>query len=321
MSEIDNSATQAVGQEDTATAEQCLSAELSPQISVLPISRTPMYLAQHAARYQRQELIRKIQAHTGRKLISYVAGSAALINRDDTLGVVDLLHNLNKGDDLDLLLNTSGGDMDAAEKLISLVRARVTTGQLRVIVPDYAKSSGTLIATGADAIVMSDSSELGPIDPQITLTDGHGNHIPHSVQSYLDAYKSHSEILRANPNDPVAKIMLEKLDPAMIKLFQAAIARARGFAEGQLRQGMFRMSGGNFTAVAASLIDTGRWLSHGQVIGPEDAADIGLKVEYLEPRNETWCLYWQLYTLQRFAISDRSKIFESDYASFVLEGQ
>ena len=41
------------------------------------------------------------------------------------------------------------------------------TGTLRVIVPDYAKSDSTLLALTADTVVMSDSSELGPIDPQI----------------------------------------------------------------------------------------------------------------------------------------------------------
>lgn len=301
-----------------ATIEQAV-LPAAPEKAPVPVSKTPMFMAQHAARYQRQTLIRQVQATTGRKLICYVAGASALINRDDTLGFVDLLHNIQKDEDLDFMLNTPGGDMDAAEKLISFVRARVGAGILRVIVPDYAKSAGTLMATGADFIVMSDCSELGPIDPQITLTDGHGNHISHSVHSYLDAYRMHSDVLRANPEDPVAKIMLEKLDPAMIKLFQTALGRARRVAEEQLRRGMFRQTGGNFTSVSSALIDTARWMSHGQVIGPQDAIDIGLKVEQLDQRDDVWCQFWQIYALQRFAITDRSKIFESDYASFTLE--
>src|SRR5687767_13164201 len=116
---------------------------------------------------------------------------------------------------------------------------------------------------------MSDTSELGPIDPQIILADGKGN-IRHSVQSYLDAYETHAEALRRDPADAVARVMLDKLDPATVKLFEAVRDRAKKFAETQLKRGMFRSGTGNFTKIAADLMDTRRWLSHGQMIGFQD---------------------------------------------------
>ncbi len=282
-------------------------------------ARTPMYQAIHAARYERQALIKDIEGKSGRKLICYTMGSAAAIDRDDTGGFVVLLHNVPQGCNLDLLLHTPGGDIDAAEKLISMVRTAVGIGALRVIVPDFAKSAGTLIALGADTIVMSDSSELGPIDPQITLNDGHGNFIPHSVQCYLDAYETHSATLRKSPDDVPARIMLGKLDPSTVKLFEAVRNRARTFAEDQLKHGMFRLSGGNFTEIANKLIDTARWPSHGQMISWQEAVSIGLCVEYVSPASEQWQLYWRLYCLQRLAVKDRQKLFESNYASFLLD--
>jgi hypothetical protein len=219
--------------------------------------------------------------------------------------------------DLDVMLHTGGGDIDAAEKIISIVRTRVGTGRLRVIVPDFAKSAGTLMTLGADKIVMSDTSELGPIDPQVTLNDGHGNLIRHSVQSYLDAYQAHTLALQVN--DMAARIMLGKLEPATVKLFEAVRDRARTFAEDQLKQGMFRTGGGNFTQIASDLIDTKRWLTHGQMIGWQAASKIGLSVEYLDPSSEEWQVYRQLYCLQRLAIKDREKLFESEFASLVAD--
>lgn len=283
-------------------------------------NKTPMFQAIHAARYQRQDLIRKIEAKLGKHLVCYVAGSATLINRDDTVFFVDLLHNVKHDTALDLMLHTGGGDIDAAEKLISILRTRVGTGRLRVIVPDFAKSAGTLMTLGADEIVMSDTSELGPIDPQITLNDGHGNLIRHSVQAYLDAFEAHSQALKANPNDVAAHIMLGKLEPPTVKLFEAVRDRARKFAEDQLKQGMFRSGSGNFTKIASDLIDTKRWLTHGQMIGWQDAKSIGLSVTYLDPSSEEWQGCWQLYCLQRLAIKDKEKLFESEYASLVTEG-
>lgn len=162
--------------------------------------------------------------------------------------------------------------------------------------------------------------ELGPIDPQIILSDGNGNRIRHSVQSYLDAYEEHTKTLKEEPANVAAQIMLGKLDPATIKLFQAVQARARQFAEDQLKRGMFRQ-GGNWSQAASELMDTKRWQSHGQMISWEDASDprIGLNVEYLDPKSAAWQEYWQLYCLQRLAVGDRQKLFESDYVSLRID--
>ena len=136
-------------------------------------NKTPMFQAIHAARYQRQALIRRIEEKFGKRLVCYVSGIATLINRDDTVFFIDLLHNVKRDSDLDLMLHTGGGDIDAAEKLISIVRTRVGTGRLRVIVPDFAKSAGTLMTLGADQIVMSDTSELGPDRKSTRLNSSH----------------------------------------------------------------------------------------------------------------------------------------------------
>ncbi len=138
---------------------------------VPPITKTPLYQAIHAARYQRQALIREIEVLSGNKLICYIAGISAPVDREDVVCFVDLLHNITCGQNVDLMLHTGGGDIDAAEKLMAMIRKKVSTGQVRVIVPDYAKSAGTLMALGADRIIMSDSSELGPIDPQVIRAD------------------------------------------------------------------------------------------------------------------------------------------------------
>jgi len=289
--------------------------------SVPAPTKTPLFQAIHAERYQRQAIIKNIQERTGRRLICYVSGIKCSIDRDDTVPFVDLLHNVSPGEDLDFLLHTGGGDIDAAEKLISMVRNKVGTGVLRIVVPDYAKSAGTLMVLGADHAVMSDTSELGPIDPQVVLADGNGNRIPHPIQSYLDAYDEHSETLKKEPGNVAAHIMLGKLDPATVKLFQAVKARARRFAEEQLARGMFR-NGGNWSQAAAQLLDTKRWQSHAQMISWEDAQDprIGLNVEYLESKSDEWQEYWQLYCLQRLAVGDNQKLYESDYASLLIEG-
>lgn len=320
MSKNDKSSSAISERTDGAASNQGAS-EIAPGPS-----KTPMYQATHADRYQRQALIKKIQETSGNQLLCYVSGKAASIDRDDTIGFVDLLHNVDPEKNVDLMLHTPGGDIDSAEKLISMVRTAVGQRYFRVIVPDFAKSAGTLMALGADKIIMSDTSELGPIDPQIVLNDGHGNMIPHSVQCYLDAYETHSAALVAKPDNVVAQIMLNKLDPGTVKLYESARNRARTLAEQQLLRGMFRKRDDNanalspnITEIAGMLIDTKRWQTHSQMISYEDAREMKLSVEHLSPKSQEWQAYWQLYCLQRLAVKDREKLFESGYASLVFE--
>ena len=110
--------------------------------------------------------------------------------------------------------------------------------------------------------------------------------------------------------------------PAIIELCQAVKERARQCAETLLSRGMFRESG-NWSRTVGDLLDTKRWLSHSQMISWEDAQHpdtIGLVVEHLGPQSDLWQEYWQLYCLQRLAIRDNQKLYESDYASLVIDG-
>ena len=300
---------------DAGTIEQ-------PTLVAVPApSKTPMFQAINAARYQRQALIKEIQARTGHRLLCYVGGNVAAITRDDTVGMVELLHNVSgDSNNIDFLLHTVGGDIDATEKIVSMLRTRVGRGRLRVIVPDFAKSAGTLIALAADKIVMSDSSELGPIDPQFLKRDPDGNEQWHSVLNYLAAYRELNDRLLKNPNDESARIMLSKLDPTTVVLFEAVCKRARTLAEEHLNRWMFQQKKGTYTAIAAALMDTNRWPAHGQMISWEDAKELELEVDYRDAEDEQWREFWKLYCLQRLAVKDREKLFESDYASLPLEG-
>jgi ATP-dependent protease ClpP protease subunit len=272
-----------------------------------------MFTAMNAARYQRQTLIREIE-RTSPTLLCYVAGPKAQVDRADTLGFVDMLHNVKPGEPIDLMLHTPGGDVDAAEKLITLVRNTVgEDGILRVIVPDYAKSAGTLMSLGANSIMMSDSSELGTIDPQVTLKDGNGNDVNHSVLTYLDAYEAAEGELRKKPDDPVNRITFEKFDPTVYRKFSSVKERARQFAENLLKR-----RGANFSKIAGDLMDITTYPSHGQMIGWEAARNIGLSVKYLPPTDLVWRKYWALYCHLRLAIEGDQRIFESNYVSLIM---
>ena len=298
-------------------------AQIGPNISrgTSSSSRTPLFEANHAARYQRQAMIEEIQGRLNRRLICYVSGSKCIINQNDTIPFNDLLHQVQTGENVDLLLHTFGGSIDMAEKLVRLVRSRIGQAEFRIIVPELAKSAGTLMVLGSDQIVMSDTSELGPIDPQMEFADSNRLLRWQPVQNYLDAYDEYTNAVNLNPNDVAAQLMLGKLDPQTVKLCQAVKERARQCAEDLLKQGMFH-NGGNYTRTVNHLLDTKIWLSHSQMISWQEAQHpdtIGLLVEHLDQRSQEWQAYWKLYCHQRLAISESQKLYESDYASLTID--
>ncbi len=298
--------------------EPCTGGDLPPieaeaqPAEIKTFDKTPTFTALNALRYQRQVLIREIEVQNPR-LLCYVAHLSAQLDRSDALGFVDLLHNVPHGEPLDLLLHTPGGDVDATEKLITMLREKVGDAKLRVIVPDFAKSAGTLMALGADSIVMSDCSELGPIDPQVTLRDSNGQGIGHSIFNYLHAYEEAAQALRDNPQDPVAQTEFGRFDPTTVKKYEMIRERTRTFAEKLLIP-----RGLNHTKITSQLLDIRSYPSHGQMIGWEEAQNLGLVIEYKPMTDRTWRQYWALYCHLRLAIESGQRIFESDYVSLIM---
>lgn len=319
MNDSATSDSEADGQPDGPGAladDQVPSTLEAPGMTVALPSKSPMFEAHHSARYLRQQLIRQINHESDRHLICMVAGVDAFVEREDILAFSDLLHHVPQDAHIDFMLHTVGGDTDVAEKIAGMLWARIgKTGTLRIIVPDFAKSAGTLISLAADEIVMSDTSELGPIDPQVVRRSSSGKTTTIAVQHYLDAYRNAQDAFRADPEDPVAIAELTSFNPETIVSYKAVVDRARALSDKHLSQGMFRRGdGGAYTAITGSLLDTRRWRTHGQVIDHRDAKQIGLNVDYRAHNEAEWQAWWRLHCLQRLALpSSDSRLFESAF--------
>ncbi|MDY6897518.1 MAG: ATP-dependent Clp protease proteolytic subunit [Cyanobacteriota bacterium] len=74
-----------------------------------------------------------------------------------------------KRENVVLIMTTYGGDPDAAFRIARYIKRKYDKFSLFVF--GYCKSAGTLLALGADEIVISDFGELGPLDVQVTKDD------------------------------------------------------------------------------------------------------------------------------------------------------
>ena len=214
-------------------------------------------------------MIRDIEQITGRRLVIYFANRyrEAQINQRDCTFFAELFGDVG-GAPVDLLLETNGGETDATEALIRLLQN--LTPEFRVIIPNAAKSNGTLLSLAARSIIMGAASELGPIEPSMSG-------IPVSVLMQPEM---------AQQNYPLHK------------LAEFAHKHSMQIARDLLAAGM--MHGVDVTqidAVVAKLAGRGSYFSHGSVIDHREAAALGLNVEYLPPDSDLWCRIWLLYCM------------------------
>src|SRR5947209_810167 len=131
-----------------------------------------------AARWQRglrASKIAAIQKARGSRLIAVIHRQESMrffgfplaryIDMDDAEKVLNAIRTTPPEQPIDVILHTPGGLAIAALQIARALRAH--PGRVTVFVPHFAMSGGTLVALGADEIVMTQHAMLGPIDPQI----------------------------------------------------------------------------------------------------------------------------------------------------------
>ncbi len=278
-----------------------------------------------ASHQTRVPLIQQIEERTRHKFIAYIAllqHPNAGINYDDIQPFSALLGSLDGYMGLDLLINSPGGNTDIAEKIIYMVRQFVAPPlQFRLIVANAAKSAATMLAFGADRILMGYCSELGPIDPQVTFPAPGGQYQFFPAQSVLDGFDAIYEEVQKTGNINQAYVpLLATLNPTLLDVCKKAIDRVRAFGESWLPRYMCGNDQQKANRIVNRLLDVSRYLSHGQIIDANEAKDIGLSVDYLEPDDPLWKLIWEYYCRAELFLrtTQQFKLFESLTVSIAI---
>jgi len=123
---------------------------------------------------RRCDIISAIESERSTKVITYVLsdrrGSQAQIAEDAVRPMYDHLRSLGDGKKIDLFLYSVGGHTEVPWRIVTMVRE--CAEEFSVLIPYKALSAATLIALGADQIIMGRKGELGPIDPQLSIQRG-----------------------------------------------------------------------------------------------------------------------------------------------------
>ncbi len=277
-------------------------------------------------RNARKKALEEMESHSPGKTSAYVAfvsseTMGASIDSDDIPALGDILMSVGEVEELNLIINSPGGDGTIAEKIIEMCRSYCDT--FRVIVPNRAKSAATIIALGADKIVMGYCSELGPIDAQVPVLAG--NILQYiSAQSFVDARESledrYAEAVKAKKDIKPILQQIATLDAPFIDHCEKLMDFSREVARKYLAKYMFA----SITPAAkqAAAIDNvldrlsavNIFKVHGRMIdGHAAKTELGLDPLLLGKEDALWQALWHYYVRTDVALGRGSatKILES----------
>lgn len=258
-------------------------------------------------RSTRKGLIEELQtARSDRLIIAYITSTRTgheLQIADDAFRII--YDHLEADRDrarngVDLFIHSNGGSGTVPWRIVSLIRQY--TEKFAVLVPHRAFSAATLIALGADEIVMHKMGCLGPIDPSVAnifnpqnpLTPGQP--APISVEDVTAFFKLVKDEVGITHEDELIQALnslTEKIHPLALGNVQRHHNQSRMMARKLLR---LHMSSDNEELEIERLIDTlkSNLFFHGHPINRTEAkADLKLKV--VVPPDKVESLMWQLY--------------------------
>lgn len=177
----------------------------------------------------RYELINKIQEKRKSKLIIYITGDRTGLETKiatDSFPMINRhLSKLGQQESIDLFLYSTGGMTIAGYSLVNLLRE--FCNKFSVIIPFKALSCATLIALGADEILMTKMGQLSPVDPSITHPLGPTVEIPgqpkrispvnvEDINGFINLTKKELKLEKEESRQKIIEILSSKINPIVL---------------------------------------------------------------------------------------------------------
>lgn len=184
---------------------------------------------------RRLKLYKAIEKERSSRVIAFVTGDRPNMQTQIANDAVDLfgvhLDSMFPAKRITLILYTLGGNTLAAWNLVNMLR--MFCDELEIIVPNKARSAGTLMCLGADKIVMTKQATLGPIDPSVNgplnpqipgaAPDARAPVSVEAIKGYIEMAKSDFGIKDGGDMAKVLTELSEKVHPLVL----GAIYRSR----------------------------------------------------------------------------------------------
>ena len=273
-----------------------------------------------------QKSIDEIEGIRERPLVCYVANvvnpkdNGISINDADDLPFNEMIStipsNIKK---IDIVLVTPGGGAEQVAKFVNILRSRFE--HVCFIILNKAMSAGTIFALSGDEIIMSNQSQLGPIDPQVHR--GGGRFLPaQGLLTLIDEINVRGTELIKKGQPPAwsDQLLLKNMDPMEIGAAMMASKYSIELVEEYLYKYKFKEWSVHSThdagtevsdeqkkqrasEIASLLCKHDKWKNHGHAINREAAwSECQLKITHSESipdldraMRRMWALYYWMF--------------------------
>lgn len=254
---------------------------------------------------ERVSLIKKIQQLRGSSVICFLTslrpGVPSQIADDSVRVFFDHLLLLpgRPVEKLDIFLCSNGGSGTVPWRLVSLFREFAES--FGVLIPYRAYSAASLLALGADEIVMHPFAELGPIDPTVSndfnptdpRTGGRLGISVEDVTAYVNFIKSTVGITHEDELVRAIEVLARKIHPLAIGNVERFLSQSRMIARKILRTHMKDDDDHTINEIVENMAS--KLYFHGHPINRQEAkSDLRLKVT-LDLTPELEATMWDLY--------------------------
>ena len=248
----------------------------------------------------RKILYRKIEEKRKRPLISYVTSIRP--NLSSSMGgdaVAEIIQQIQlipeDKKEVDFIIISNGGDPIVALRIISMLRERFE--KVSVLLPYVAYSAATILALGADEIVMHPFSNLGPIDPQLTTIkrDQQGkveqrHFSSEDLRNFIEFIKTDVGITDQQHLISAISPLLNDVGPLQIGSAKRGQQLSLSLSEKMLN---LHQTDKNICKNIARALNSS-YYHHGYAVGRKEAQQIGLSI--VIPDKELENLLWSIWT-------------------------
>lgn len=125
-----------------------------------PVKKPPLLVT------RTQPLIKKLSAVLNEPVVTYWNSTKGSICQNDVIGLYALLQSTGRLKRLSLFVKSDGGSGQASLRMVNLLRQYVD--HLTVLAPLECQSAATMLALGADRILMGPLAQLSAVDTSLT---------------------------------------------------------------------------------------------------------------------------------------------------------
>jgi len=239
----------------------------------------------------RRKYINQLHRITGRNVIVYASkwtqGPVAdpetiSITAEDIQGFMEVIHRLEPGNNLDLILHLPGGSAEVTEAIVKYLRSKFS--DVRVFITQAAMSATSMLNCAGNRTVMGSHSYMGPMDPPFVLRTDVGLVVA-PAHAILEQFRLAQKQCQDPDLFPSWIPILRQYGPALIVQCELATRLSRSLVTDWLAAYMLNgKSRAKLTAgrIAKALAKHVSFMSHGRFISRDQARKMGLIVDDLE---------------------------------------